>query len=357
METNPVLKNITDYLIEEVSAEEEELMGTSGGGVDDAKDSSEVAVETDDKLLKVGGPVLDRLLLYLRLVHSVDYYNFCEYPAEDEMPHRCGLIHVRGPLPVARITAAEGQVCVSSLLLCQGLLWVGTSQGVIVTFPVPSLEGIPKITGKGRTSLNAHCGPVELLVASCSALTSDLLRRDSVLSQEGAGGEEEQRGAPPPREEQAERLLLQYRLLSTCQLPGTLLSARQGAPRTPPGPPVHGPEDGSIYQVSEDPDVWVRGRGGGKGAGPVRRHKVTSTAVFSGGRGHRRIGHASSPPGPSSASSENTLLVNERQGEQLHNNLDLDQNHNLDLDQNHNLDLDQNQDQNLNLDQNQRRHL
>ncbi|XP_037333682.2 serrate RNA effector molecule homolog [Pungitius pungitius] len=103
-QTNPVLKNITDYLIEEVSAEEEELMGALGG--DDAKDpasSSEVTVETDDKLLKV----LDRLLLYLRLVHSVDYYNFCEYPAEDEMPHRCGLIHVRGPLPAGRITAAE----------------------------------------------------------------------------------------------------------------------------------------------------------------------------------------------------------------------------------------------------------
>uniref|UniRef100_A0A8P4GG85 Serrate RNA effector molecule homolog n=1 Tax=Dicentrarchus labrax TaxID=13489 RepID=A0A8P4GG85_DICLA len=105
--TNPVLKNITDYLIEEVSAEEEELTGASGGGDSgDAKDpasSSEVTVETDEKLLKV----LDRLLLYLRLVHSVDYYNFCEYPAEDEMPHRCGLIHVRGPLPVAKITAAE----------------------------------------------------------------------------------------------------------------------------------------------------------------------------------------------------------------------------------------------------------
>ncbi|XP_041821514.1 serrate RNA effector molecule homolog [Chelmon rostratus] len=109
METNPVLKNITDYLIEEVSAEEEELTGASGGNGEDAGDgkdpssSSEVTVETDDKLLKV----LDRLLLYLRLVHSVDYYNFCEYPAEDEMPHRCGLIHVRGPLPVAKITAAE----------------------------------------------------------------------------------------------------------------------------------------------------------------------------------------------------------------------------------------------------------
>uniref|UniRef100_H3BWP9 SERRATE/Ars2 C-terminal domain-containing protein n=1 Tax=Tetraodon nigroviridis TaxID=99883 RepID=H3BWP9_TETNG len=106
METNPVLKNITDYLIEEVSAEEEELAGTSGSNGDDAgdgKDSSDVAVETDDKLLKV----LDRLLLYLRLVHSVDYYNFCEYPAEDEMPHRCGLIHVRGPLPLGKITPAE----------------------------------------------------------------------------------------------------------------------------------------------------------------------------------------------------------------------------------------------------------
>ena len=27
---NPILKNITDYLIEEVSAEEEELLGSSG---------------------------------------------------------------------------------------------------------------------------------------------------------------------------------------------------------------------------------------------------------------------------------------------------------------------------------------
>lgn len=108
METNPVLKNITDYLIEEVSAEEEELTGAAGGGGGEAGDgrdpaSADVTVETDEKLLKV----LDRLLLYLRLVHSVDYYNFCEYPAEDEMPHRCGLIHVRGPLPSARITSAE----------------------------------------------------------------------------------------------------------------------------------------------------------------------------------------------------------------------------------------------------------
>ena len=44
---------------------------------------------------------------------------------------------------------------VTSLLLCQGLLWVGTAQGVIITLPVPKLEGIPKITGtdEGRRIL------------------------------------------------------------------------------------------------------------------------------------------------------------------------------------------------------------
>uniref|UniRef100_A0A8D3EA90 Serrate RNA effector molecule-like n=1 Tax=Scophthalmus maximus TaxID=52904 RepID=A0A8D3EA90_SCOMX len=89
---NPILKNITDYLIEEVSAEEEELLG-SGSGMEpeeSAKEGNptETTVERDDKLAKV----LDRLLLYLRVVHSIDYYNTCEYPSEDEMPNRCEIL-------------------------------------------------------------------------------------------------------------------------------------------------------------------------------------------------------------------------------------------------------------------------
>ncbi|XP_039517471.1 serrate RNA effector molecule homolog [Pimephales promelas] len=104
---NPILKNITDYLIEEVSAEEEELLGSAGGA--DSEDGSkegnptEITVERDEKLVKV----LDRLLFYLRIVHSIDYYNTCEYPSEDEMPNRCGIIHVRGPIPPNRITHRE----------------------------------------------------------------------------------------------------------------------------------------------------------------------------------------------------------------------------------------------------------
>ena len=47
--------------------------------------------------------VLDRLLFYLRIVHSVDYYNHCEYPNEDEMPNRCGIMHARGIPPSSKV--------------------------------------------------------------------------------------------------------------------------------------------------------------------------------------------------------------------------------------------------------------
>ncbi|XP_077171282.1 serrate RNA effector molecule homolog isoform X2 [Paroedura picta] len=103
---NPILKNITDYLIEEVSAEEEELLGKSGEPSEEPPkegNPAEINVERDEKLVKV----LDKLLLYLRIVHSVDYYNTSEYINEDEMPNRCGIIHVRGPIPPNRVTHRE----------------------------------------------------------------------------------------------------------------------------------------------------------------------------------------------------------------------------------------------------------
>jgi len=39
------------------------------------------------------------MVLYLRVVHSVDFYNLAEYSSEDEMPNRCGILHVRERLP------------------------------------------------------------------------------------------------------------------------------------------------------------------------------------------------------------------------------------------------------------------
>lgn len=47
-------------------------------------------------------------------------------------------------------SAGQKNVRVTSLLICQGLLWIGTDQGILVLLPVPRLEGIPKITGKAK---------------------------------------------------------------------------------------------------------------------------------------------------------------------------------------------------------------
>ena len=44
----------------------------------------EGGVQRDEELISV----LDKMILYLRIVHSVDFYNHSEYPNEDEMPNR-----------------------------------------------------------------------------------------------------------------------------------------------------------------------------------------------------------------------------------------------------------------------------
>uniref|UniRef100_A0A3B3CQD8 Rho guanine nucleotide exchange factor (GEF) 10-like b n=1 Tax=Oryzias melastigma TaxID=30732 RepID=A0A3B3CQD8_ORYME len=202
-----------------------------------------------------------------------------------------------------------GQLTVSCMLICQGLLWVGTDQGVILTFPVPTLEGIPRITGKGRTSLNAHCGPVDFLVSASRTLVPDFLSRGPVLSSspDGEAGAEES-SSQDPEAPPLKGLLLQYRVTSSSQLPGKLLSAQppQDGGRTPPDLPEHRPEDGSIYEVNEDPDVWMRGRAVGVGdEREAKRSRMTSTAVFSGGRGVRRTEGSDSAEN----ATQNTLLV------------------------------------------------
>lgn len=52
--------------------------------------------------------VLDRMLLYLRIVHSIDFYGVIDYENEDEMPHRCGMMHARSAPPTTPPTDSEG---------------------------------------------------------------------------------------------------------------------------------------------------------------------------------------------------------------------------------------------------------
>ncbi|XP_075407349.1 rho guanine nucleotide exchange factor 10-like protein isoform X2 [Tenrec ecaudatus] len=193
----------------------------------------------------------------------------------------------------------QKHLCVTSLLICQGLLWVGTDQGAIVLLPVPRLEGIPKITGKGMVSLNGHCGPVAFLAVATSILAPDILRSDQEEA-EGPRAKEDQADGQPPEPGPAPEghmgceltrkkgVLLQYRLRSTAHLPGPLLSVRE--PVSSDGAALeHSEEDGSIYEMADDPDVWVRSRPCARDA---HRKEICSVAIISGGQGYRNFSGA-----------------------------------------------------------------
>nr|XP_048282573.1 rho guanine nucleotide exchange factor 10-like protein isoform X4 [Myodes glareolus] len=209
----------------------------------------------------------------------------------------------------------QKHLCVTSLLICQGLLWVGTDQGVIVLLPVPRLEGIPKITGKGMVSLNGHCGPVAFLAVAMSILAPDILRSDQEET-EGPQTEEDkpdgQSHEPVPAPDshpgreltRKKGILLQYRLRSTAHLPGPLLSVREPAP-TDGSALEHSEEDGSIYEMADDPDVWVRSRPCARDA---HRKEICSVAIISGGQGYRHFGGLSGRPAPCSET-DSTLLI------------------------------------------------
>ncbi|NXJ84681.1 ARGAL protein, partial [Trogon melanurus] len=198
------------------------------------------------------------------------------------------------------VLPGQKHVRVTSLLICQGSLWVGTDQGIIVLLPVPRLEGIPKITGKGMVSLNGHGGPVEFLAVASSTLAPDVLKGDQEEEEEGEEEKPSELDGPAPREMRKKGILLQYRLRSTSHLPGQLLSVRE-APAG--GAPAHTEEDGSIYEMADDPDVWVRSRPCARDA---PRKEISSVAIVSGGRGYRNF-NAESPRRGGDADS--TLLI------------------------------------------------
>ncbi|KAJ9586693.1 hypothetical protein L9F63_019731 [Diploptera punctata] len=56
-------------------------------------------------------------------------------------------------------------VTVTALMACKGLLWVGTNVGIILTIPLPRLEGVPIISGRVNISYHAHFGPISFLLA------------------------------------------------------------------------------------------------------------------------------------------------------------------------------------------------
>ncbi|XP_067873551.1 rho guanine nucleotide exchange factor 10-like protein isoform X1 [Heterodontus francisci] len=210
-------------------------------------------------------------------------------------------------------TPGQRNILVTCLLVCQGMLWVGTNQGILITLPVPKLEGIPKVTGKGMISPNAHCGPVEFLIPAIGSLDLELLKSESTEDMpeyREVNGKEDSSSQESLQDQyddldKKQGISLRYNLRSVSHLPGQLLSAHSSEAKTSESSLEHSTEDGSIYEIVDDPDVWVRSRSSAREV--VRKEKVSSVAIASGGRGYQSFNRDFKPTVHSK--NENMLLI------------------------------------------------
>uniref|UniRef100_A0A8C7BET0 Rho guanine nucleotide exchange factor 10 n=1 Tax=Neovison vison TaxID=452646 RepID=A0A8C7BET0_NEOVI len=189
--------------------------------------------------------------------------------------------------PVHHMLPGHQRLSVTSLLVCHGLLMVGTSLGVVVALPVPRLQGIPKVTGRGMVSYHAHNGPVKFLVMAAATVRTD---KDKPTDSPPPGAEapEEEQEAPPgegpgPSQGGADGIWLGGSLgsgtpRSDFSSSSGSLTASQGSGSLEPRS-----EESVVYDLLRLPSVLPsRGR-------RARRAKASSVLVACGGQGHRRV--------------------------------------------------------------------
>ncbi|XP_051579459.1 rho guanine nucleotide exchange factor 10-like isoform X2 [Myxocyprinus asiaticus] len=185
---------------------------------------------------------------------------------------------------VNNILPGQQRVSVSSLLVCQGLLLVGTNLGVTVGLSVPRLQGIPKVTGRGMVSFHAHHGPVKFLTmatAMCNISHATMATLTSNTPSQCQSGIQEVKGTQPKENctglgdgstsSPSHASVLQDSLSSSC---GSLALSQDSL--------EHGPEDGAIYDLLNEPAHFQKAK-------QNQRVNVSSLLVLSGGLGHRRI--------------------------------------------------------------------
>uniref|UniRef100_A0A2K6FN74 Rho guanine nucleotide exchange factor 10 n=1 Tax=Propithecus coquereli TaxID=379532 RepID=A0A2K6FN74_PROCO len=203
--------------------------------------------------------------------------------------------------PAAACLSPPGhqRLSVTSLLVGHGLLMVGTSLGVLVALPVPRLQGIPKVTGRGMVSYHAHSGPVKFIILAAALQEKDKDRAgDSLPLGPEPQAEEEKDG--PPSEAAASRPSQgdPDAAVWLGDAPGSLtqksdLSSSSGSLSLSHGSSSleHRSEDSVVYDLLKDP-VSPRGR-----ARRAKKAKASSALVVCGGQGHRRVpGKARQPP-------------------------------------------------------------
>ncbi|KAJ7422578.1 Rho guanine nucleotide exchange factor 10 [Pitangus sulphuratus] len=192
--------------------------------------------------------------------------------------------------PVHNMLPGQQRVSVTSLLVCHGLLLVGTNLGIIVALPVPRLQGIPKVTGRGMVSYHAHNSPVKFLVTATSINKKN---RNKLRNSLPPGSE--------PKDEDQKNILLTERPGSSLSnthdtaiwLGGSAgsiaqsdLSSSSGSLTLSHGSSSleHRPEDSNIYELLKDQNISFKSK-----RQKSKKMKASSVLVISGGQGHRRV--------------------------------------------------------------------
>ncbi|XP_042545803.1 rho guanine nucleotide exchange factor 10 isoform X3 [Dipodomys spectabilis] len=202
--------------------------------------------------------------------------------------------------PVHSLLPGHQRLCVTSLLVCRGLLMVGTSLGVVVALPVPRLQGVPKVTGRGMVSYHAHHGPVKFIVMATASP-----QRDKDRARDGpAPGLEAQDGDQNALPDEGPTSCPSQGGLDTAtavwlgESPGLVtqksdLSSSSGSLSLSHGSSSleHRSEDSSACDLLKDAATSLR-----SGVQWSKRAKASSALVVCGGQGHRRVHRKSRQP-------------------------------------------------------------
>ncbi|XP_071998432.1 rho guanine nucleotide exchange factor 10 isoform X3 [Engystomops pustulosus] len=201
--------------------------------------------------------------------------------------------------PVHNMLSGQQRVSVTSLLVCHGLLMVGTNLGVIVAFPVPRLQGIPKVTGRGMVSYHAHHGAVKFLVMATTVNKKH--KRTPSRSSQASNVEEKTEDTRCVQNEEAATSTAINHNDSAIWLGGSMgsiaqksdLSSSSGSLTLSHGSNSYdlGKEDCTLYDLLSDPNVPPQS-GRRQRAGKL---KADSVMVISGGQGHKRVNKKHKP--------------------------------------------------------------
>ncbi|XP_074847291.1 rho guanine nucleotide exchange factor 10 isoform X2 [Carettochelys insculpta] len=193
--------------------------------------------------------------------------------------------------PVHNMLSGQQRVSVTSLLVCHGLLLVGTNLGIIVALPVPRLQGIPKVTGRGMVAYHAHNGPVKFLVMATAVNKKNKSKSRNSLPPSSESKEDDQKNVLHNERPSSSLNNTHDTAVWLGDSAGSIAQRSDMSSSSGSLTLSHGsnslecrPEDSTIYELLKDQNISLKRK-----RQRSKKMKASSVLVISGGQGHRRV--------------------------------------------------------------------